>query len=249
MRRFEVCRPGKLLRQDHNKLGRIPDVGGHRVLGRPAAPNAHRGSGWFQARLVAICSRGAFPISHNISRSDPTKDAPAGVVPVMTEMTAEQLSVPETADQFARWAEPHLRSMSLLASRLSTAADRDDVVQEALARAWRKRKSFNPDRGTAAAWLLAITADQARRSRRRRKPLLAMLPGHVDPVDDRLDVAAAVRRLTHRQRLAVELVYFIGLSVFETAHVMHCSEGTVKSTLSDARNRLRSLLEVSDGSH
>jgi RNA polymerase sigma-70 factor (ECF subfamily) len=34
------------------------------------------------------------------------------------------------------------------------------------------------------------------------------------------------------------------LSVADTAAVMRCSEGTVKSTLSDARARLKPLLEI-----
>jgi transposase InsO family protein len=34
VRRFEECHPGALLHQDHKKLGRIPDGGGHRALGR-----------------------------------------------------------------------------------------------------------------------------------------------------------------------------------------------------------------------
>jgi transposase InsO family protein len=42
VRRYEVCHPGALLHQDHKKLGRIPAGGGHRVLGRAAAPSAHR---------------------------------------------------------------------------------------------------------------------------------------------------------------------------------------------------------------
>ena len=46
VRRYEVCHPGELLHQDHKKLGRIPDGGGHRVLGRAAAPSRHRGSGY-----------------------------------------------------------------------------------------------------------------------------------------------------------------------------------------------------------
>ena len=65
--------------------------------------------------------------------------------------------------------------------------------------------------------------------------------------DDRVDVEAAVARLPRRQKLAVDCFYFIGLSVAETAAVMGCSGGTVKSTLSDARKRLRLLLEVNDG--
>ncbi len=42
VRRYEVCHPGALLHQDHKKLGRIPDGGGHRALGRASAPHSHR---------------------------------------------------------------------------------------------------------------------------------------------------------------------------------------------------------------
>jgi len=62
---------------------------------------------------------------------------------------------------------------------------------------------------------------------------------------DTVDLNRALDRLAPRQRLAVDCVYFAGLSVAETAAVMKCAEGTVKSTLSDARARLRSSLEVS----
>jgi RNA polymerase sigma-70 factor (ECF subfamily) len=57
-----------------------------------------------------------------------------------------------------------------------------------------------------------------------------------------MDVAAAMARLSVRQREAVELHYYAGLSVAETASVMGVSAGTVKSTLFDARARLRELL-------
>lgn len=42
VRRYEVCHPGALVHQDHKKLGRIPDGGGHRMLGRATAPHSHR---------------------------------------------------------------------------------------------------------------------------------------------------------------------------------------------------------------
>jgi transposase InsO family protein len=41
VRRYEACHPGALVHQDHKKLGRIPDGGGHRVLGRAGAPHSH----------------------------------------------------------------------------------------------------------------------------------------------------------------------------------------------------------------
>lgn len=139
--------------------------------------------------------------------------------------------------------------MSRLAARLAPNADRDDVVQEALVRAWRKRAQYDEGRGTAATWLLAITADQARRAWRKRRPagLVGEIRVQSSTPEDRLDVEAAVARLGTRQKLAVDCFYFAGLSVAETAGVMKCSEGTVKSTLSDARKPLRLLMEVNDG--
>lgn len=155
----------------------------------------------------------------------------------------------DTPTDFAAWVEPELSKMSRLAARLAPDAERDDVVQEALVRAWRKRGQYDARRGTAANWLLAITADQARRARRRRRPfgLVGEIVVPSRSLDDRVDVEAAVARLARRQKLAVDCFYFVGLSVAETAAVMRCSEGTVKSTLSDARKRLRLLLEVDDG--
>jgi RNA polymerase sigma factor (sigma-70 family) len=152
-----------------------------------------------------------------------------------------------TPEEFGDWARPHVRAMSLLAARLASDAERDDVVQEALSRAWAKRSQFDARRGTPAAWLLAITADQARRARRRRRPPVGFVPETVRPVDEGLDLEVAIGRLTERQRLAIDCFYYVGLSTAETAAVMRCSEGTVKSTLSDARKRLRGLLEVRDG--
>jgi RNA polymerase sigma-70 factor (ECF subfamily) len=147
---------------------------------------------------------------------------------------------------FAEWVRPQVDRMARLAARLAPDADRDDIVQEALVRAWEKRHQYDPARGTPGAWLLAITADRARRARQRRRPsiVLGELPGRVRSADERVDVEFAIGRLSPRQRLAIDCFYFAGLSVAETAAVMACSEGTVKSTLSDARLRLRPLLEV-----
>jgi len=166
----------------------------------------------------------------------------------MSEVSASlDRPVDLTPERFGAWVAPHLGAMALLAARLTSAGERDDVVQEALSRAWARRSTFDPSRGTPSAWLLAITADQARRLRLRRRPLVGTLPGRIEALDERLDTEAAVARLPDRQRLAVECHYFVGLSVAETAAVMGCAEGTVKSTLHDARERLRTLLEIKDG--
>jgi len=157
-------------------------------------------------------------------------------------------TAPASADGFAEWVRPHVAGMRRLVARISPDVDADDAIQEALVRAWRKRGQFDSRRGTPSAWLLAIAADQARQARRRKRPatLLADVSARVRSADDAVDVEFAVASLPPRQRLAVDCFYFVGLSVIETAAVMRCSEGTVKSTLSDARGRLRPLLEVRD---
>jgi RNA polymerase sigma-70 factor (ECF subfamily) len=135
--------------------------------------------------------------------------------------------------------------MTGLASRLAPQSDVDDVVQEALASAWQRRRQFDPNRGTARAWLLTLTAEQARRFRRRSARMPVLVPEASTAGSDRLpdvDLHRALCGLSARQRLAVELFYYLGLPVREIALVMGCAEGTVKSTLADARARLRTTL-------
>ena len=48
--RYVACHPGALVHQDHKKLGRIPEGGGHRVLGR-TAPHA-QGYGYEHIEVV-----------------------------------------------------------------------------------------------------------------------------------------------------------------------------------------------------
>ncbi len=156
---------------------------------------------------------------------------------------------PGDAD-FHGWVSPHLPVMARVAARFASAPDRDDVVQDALTRAWTRRATFDATRGTPAGWLCAIVAGEARRRRDRAHPPTVPLPdifpaaaaAAADPARD-LDLEAAVAKLSGRQREAVDLHYFAGLTVAETATAMSCAPGTVKSTLSDARARLRTLLE------
>ena len=146
--------------------------------------------------------------------------------------------------QFAEHVRPHMAALTRLAARIGPAGMQDDVVQEALIRAWRHRSRYSAARGPFVNWLLAIVANEARRASGRVTFPLRVDRGQLAAdVDQRVDVEAAVRRLPARQRLAVDCFYFCGLSVEQTAAVMACSAGTVKSTLADARSTLRNLLE------
>lgn len=146
-------------------------------------------------------------------------------------------------EAFAEFVRPYWSDLHRLAHRLSGRDDADDVLQEALAAAWRKRSQFDPARGTARSWLLAIVADQSRKNARRRRPLLMHHlpepPAEAGAANESaFDLTRALDALTERQRLAVSLFYYLDLPVPEIAQIMACSTGTVKSTLSDARRRL-----------
>lgn len=138
-----------------------------------------------------------------------------------------------------------LPAMWALAWRLA-GSDAEDVVQEALLQAWRTRSSYDASRASLRTWLLLLVTDRCRKRVRRLRstPLHDALPETGQPdVPPDIDLSRAVGALAPRQRLAVELHYVIGLDVNETAAVMRCSPGTVKSTLYDARARLRAVLE------
>ncbi len=154
-------------------------------------------------------------------------------------------------EDFRAWVEPHLPAMERLAARLVPDVDRDDVVQDALVRAWRRRGTFNGKHGTPAGWLLAIVADQARRRRTRARPHTMVVRETDRAVFDTprdLDLERAIAMLSQRQRLAVDLHYFVGLDVTTCSEVMGCAAGTVKATLHQARQRLSQLLGESEPS-
>jgi RNA polymerase sigma factor (sigma-70 family) len=145
----------------------------------------------------------------------------------------------------------HLQPMYRFAVSLSTRDEAEDIVQDALARAWMKRAAFDPGRGSMQGWLLAIVADQAR-SRWRRGSARHTFPvadlGDVPIVEDDVvsaDLQRAIRALPPRQRTAIVLHHFVDLPVVEVAALMNVTAGTVKSTLHDARAALARTLGAS----
>jgi RNA polymerase sigma factor (sigma-70 family) len=69
--------------------------------------------------------------------------------------------------------------------------------------------------------------------------------GHPHP-DERIDLRAALRTLSARQRQAVVLHYLGDIPIAGVADLMGISEGAVKSHLARGREALRAPLEVAD---
>jgi RNA polymerase sigma-70 factor (ECF subfamily) len=166
-------------------------------------------------------------------------------------------------DEFVADVRAHYAVLARLVRRCTPEADADDVVQESLSAAWRSRHTFDPQRGSFRAWLLAIAVNECRRAARRRRRhemLVAALSGrvrhgvlvdrdagHADPLGDAVE--RAIAELPARQRLVVNLYYFVDLPVDEVARILGIASGTVKSSLAEARGRLREALETEGAGH
>ena len=130
--------------------------------------------------------------------------------------------------------------------------DAEEAVQEALARAWRKRgECERPD--AYRAWLTAITRNEAfRLIERRRLRSEREVHEEVDgaPLTDAgledilgdLATQQALSGLSDDEKALVHLRYMQDLTQPEVARVMDMPEGTVKVRLHRVRRRLRTAL-------
>ena len=126
----------------------------------------------------------------------------------------------------------------------------EDAVCEALARAW-ERSERGERIESLAAWVTTVAMNLSRSRWRRlmaeRRARDRLVPGHAEPDSDRsVDVQRALGRLSHRQRQAVVLHYYLGYEVVQVAELLGIAEGTAKSTLHRARDALGRFLRVKE---
>ena len=143
------------------------------------------------------------------------------------------------------------------ARALTRDADRaDDLVQDCIERAIRKRRLWSPT-GPLRAWLFKILLNLYRndlRSRRRRGdqiPLdgLSVEPAIPAPQPGRIalnEMARALQLLPGDQREALLLVVLEGASYQEAAEILGIPAGTLMSRLGRARAALRSMTGATD---
>lgn len=114
----------------------------------------------------------------------------------------------------------------------------EDLAQEALARVcrdWTKVKRLD----APEAWVHRVAINLAHSYFRRRAAEKRAAKRMEDvasrsmqaPPSDRVELLDAIRRLPHRQRSAVILRYYLGLTIPEVAQTLDCPEGTVKTLI------------------
>ncbi|MGH6879692.1 sigma-70 family RNA polymerase sigma factor [Hypericibacter sp.] len=160
----------------------------------------------------------------------------------------------DIAEQF-RDVMPHLRGYARSLTRNADAAD--DLVQDALVRAWASRAQFIP--GTNfRAWMFTIMRHRFLDECRRNKgPHLAIedVSNHAalvsGPAQDSAiefeEMACAYWQMAPNRREILMLVGALGLEYEEAAKVIGCAVGTVRSRLSRARTELQNQIERGAG--
>lgn len=144
-----------------------------------------------------------------------------------------------------------------VAGLIGDRAAAEDVTAVAFERAYAKRGSFKPTRGSARAWLFGIARNAALdelRRRRRSAPLLHDPPDEsvIDPsaaadavaAERRLTLAAGLRALAPREREIVALKFWGGLGNAEIARVLGVSESNAGTLLHRAVSKLREACHV-----
>lgn len=146
-------------------------------------------------------------------------------------------------------AIPNLRAYAMSLCGNPTRAD--DLVQEALLKAWSHHASF--EEGTnLKAWLFTILRNlyfSEHRKRRREvedadghlSAQLAVAPGQLGHMEFE-DFRVALQKLPTDQREALILIGAEGFSYDEAAIISGCAVGTIKSRVNRARCRLNELL-------
>ena len=148
------------------------------------------------------------------------------------------------------------RVLALACSIVDNPADARDVAQEVFIRVYRFLPSFNL-RKRFFTWLYRIVVNCSydflkREKRFRHDPLdEAVIDAAVEPGEKRIrdsgelseTISGLLGTLSAPQKTAFILRDVEGLSCKETAAVMNCPSGTVRSHLHFARRRLRDLLK------
>ncbi|MFJ4804755.1 sigma-70 family RNA polymerase sigma factor [Streptomyces murinus] len=138
-------------------------------------------------------------------------------------------------------------------------AQSEEVAQDVLVEVWRTAPRYQPERGSALNWILALAhrravdrvrSVEAAAARDTRAALLDHQPAYdevTEQVESRLEqeqVRRCLRTLTELQRQSVTLAYYRGLTYREVAEALALPLGTVKTRLRDGLIRLRDCLGV-----
>lgn len=149
----------------------------------------------------------------------------------------------------------HARIYSFIVRRLHNGADAADVLNEVMMEVWRHAAAFQ-GRSQVLTWVLGIARHKIVDYLRRRSSHVELEDGMEDNLEDECDGAPeilalkqdasllryCVEKLSSSHREVVHLAFFQELSYTEIATILACPEGTVKTRMFHAKQKLKDCL-------
>lgn len=159
------------------------------------------------------------------------------------------------ASAFRQVVDRHLPTVVAIGRRmLRDDAEAEDVAQEAMLRLWRNAGGLELGPGGVRPWLRRVASnlciDRVRAGRNLQVmeavPETGVAAGQIRHLAER-DLAqrvdAALKDLPERQRLALTLFHYEGMSQLEVGEVLGISDEAVESLLARARRTLKAKLQ------
>jgi RNA polymerase sigma-70 factor (ECF subfamily) len=172
----------------------------------------------------------------------------SGVEQTLT-MAIDQQPAPAAASFEALYRTSAEAVFAYVASLLRDRSAAEEVTAAAFERAFRKRRSFDPRRGSQRAWLFGIARNAALDELRRRKraTVLSDEPladettsdGEAEAAERRATVRAALAGLDPRDRELIALKFHAGLGNAEIGDVLGISANNAGTRVHRALTRLR----------
>ncbi len=155
---------------------------------------------------------------------------------------------------FTALVDRHLGRAVAVAQRVTgNHGDAQEIAQEAFLRVWTRAPQWRDTGARFTTWLYRVVVNLS--IDRVRRPTMAALDSVPEPHEPKADalglleqgertriVGAAIAALPHRQRAALALCHYQGLSMVEAAEVLATSATAVESLLVRARRTLRKRL-------
>ena len=159
------------------------------------------------------------------------------------------------AQAFRGLVDRHLPTVLAIGRRmLKDDAEAEDVAQEALLRLWRNAAALELGAGGVRPWLRRVASNLCidRVRARRNTTAVDQVPEQAEPAGQVRHLAerelgarvdAALKALPERQRLAITLFHYEGMSQIEVGGVLGISDEAVESLLARARRTLKAALK------